>query len=124
MLVRFLQESIAMITDIESMFYQVLVQPDDPDAFRFLWWENHDFKETPTEYPMVKHIFGATSSPSVTNFCLKKTASSFGKEFDPEVTDTVDKNMYIDDLMKSVDQTEKAVILANQLQELLKKGGF
>ena len=123
-LVRFRQGSIAMIADIESMFYQVLVQPDDWDAFRFLWWENHDFKETPTEYRMVKHVFGATSSPSVTNFCSKKTALSFGKEFDPEVTDTVDKNMYVDDLMKSVDQTEKAVTLANQLQELLKKRGF
>ena len=55
---------------------------------------------------------------------MKKTASSFGKEFDPEVTDTVDKNMYVDDLMKSVDQTEKTVMLANQSQELLKKGGF
>ena len=73
---------------------------------------------------MVKYVFGATSSPSVANFCLKKIASSFGKEFDPEVTDTVDKNMYVDDLMKSVDRTEKAVTLANQLQELLKKGGF
>ena len=73
---------------------------------------------------MVKQVFSATSSPSVANFCLKKTASSFGKEFDPEVTDTVDKNMYVDDLMKSVDQTEKAVMLANQLQDLLKKGGF
>ena len=43
---------------------------------------------------------------------------------DPEVTDMVDKNMCVDNLMKSVDQTEKAVMLANQLQELLKKGGF
>ena len=36
-LVRFRQGSIAMIADIESMFYQVLVQPDDWDTFRFLW---------------------------------------------------------------------------------------
>ena len=78
-LVRFRRGSIAMIANVESMFYQVLVQPDDWNAFRFLWWENHDFKETPSEYRMVKYVFGATSSPSVANFCLKKIASSFGK---------------------------------------------
>ena len=30
--------------------------------YRFLGWENHDFKETPTEYRTVKHVFDATSS--------------------------------------------------------------
>lgn len=31
---------------------------------------------------------------------VKKTAFLFGKEFHPEVAQTVDKNMYVDDLMK------------------------
>jgi hypothetical protein len=106
------------------MFYQVLVEPKDCDVFRFLWWENHNLEDTPTEYRMVKHVFGATSSPSVANFCVKKTASSFGQEFEPEVAETLEKNMYVDDLMKSVDTPEKAIKLSEQLRELLSRGGF
>ena len=121
---RFRQEPIAIVADIEAMFYQVSVEPKDCDAFRFLWWENNDPQETPTEYRMSKHVFGATSSPSCANFCLKKTASTYGKEFDPKVAETIQRNMYVDDLMKSVGTTEIAIKLVKQLRELLKKGGF
>ena len=33
-------------------------------------------------------------------------------------------NMYVDDMMKSTNTTEKAVLLVGQLQELLPRGGF
>ena len=73
---------------------------------------------------MERHLFGATSSPSVANFCLKKTASTYGTEFDPDVVQTVERNKYEDDLMKSVDTPTTAVRLSTQLRELLAKGGF
>ena len=123
-LIRFRQEPIAVVADIRAMFYQVLVDPKDFDAFRFLWWENHNLNTTPTEYRMVKHVFGATSSPSIANFCVKKTVSSFGQEFEAEVVETVNRNMYVDDLMKSVDTPERPVAQPKRLRELLMKGGF
>jgi len=46
------------------------------------------------EYRMVKHLFGATSSPSVANFCLRKTAQLYQEEFDAEVVETVKRNMH------------------------------
>ena len=46
---------------------------------------------------MKKHIFGATSSPSCANFCLKKTATLNQEDFDTETVRTVDKNMYVDE---------------------------
>ncbi len=85
-LIRFREEPIALVADVETMFYQVLVEPTDCDAFRLLWWESNDLNGEPVEYRMVKHVFGATSSPSCANFCLKKTASTFGGEFDKEVS--------------------------------------
>ena len=36
-LTRFREERVAMTSDIESMFYQVRVQPSDCSALRFLW---------------------------------------------------------------------------------------
>jgi len=67
------------------------------------------------EYRIMKHlpVFGVTSSPSVTYFSLRKTAQLHQEEFDAEVVETVKRNMYVDDLMKSTSSTEKAAILAS-----------
>ncbi len=36
-LTRFHHEQVALAADVEAMFHQVRVSPDDYDAFRFLW---------------------------------------------------------------------------------------
>ena len=73
---------------------------------------------------MMKHLFGAAWSPSCANFCLQKMASTYQEEFEPDTIQTVMRNMYVDDLMKSVPSHETAIKLSTQLQELLMKGGF
>ena len=123
-LIRFRQERIGLVSDIESMFHQVLVDPRDCDALRFFWWPNADLTGEMEEYRMVRHLFGATSSPSVANFCLRRTADDHRDEFDPRVLDTIKRNMYVDDMMKSVEDTCKATTLVKQSRELLAKGGF
>ena len=122
-LTRFRQEYIGVVADIEAMFHQVRVNPRDCDALRFLWWPDGDLSSELVEYRMVKHLFGATSSPSVANFCLKKTAE-IDNEQDPEIEDVVNRNMYVDDLMKSTDTTANAVTLVDKLRRCLSKGGF
>ena len=123
-LVRFRQERIGLVSDIESMFHQVLVEPRDCDALRFFWWPNADLTGEMKEYRMVRHLFGATSSPSVANFCLRKTANDHQDEFDPSVLDTIKRNMYVDDMMKSVENSCEAITLVEQSRKLLAKGGF
>ena len=81
-LIRLRQEPVAMAADIETMFHQLYVAPEDRDVLRFLWWPNGDLNGEPQGYRMVKHLFGATLSPSCVNFCLKKTASIYQEEFD------------------------------------------
>ena len=57
-LLRFRQYSIALVADIEGMFNQVKVPPEDSDALRFLWWEDSDLEKL-SEFQMTTHIFGA-----------------------------------------------------------------
>ena len=76
---RLSQETVGVVADIEGTFHQVLVEPKDCDVFRFLWWPNGDLPGEMEEYRMVKHLFGATSSPSITKFCLQRTAELHGR---------------------------------------------
>ena len=123
-LTRFRQEPIAIAADIEAMFHQVNVPPDDSNALRFLWWTDGELTNTPEEYQMKVHLFGATSSPSCAGFCLRKTAKDNKKYYGPEVAETVMRNFYVDDCLKSAPDEESAVKLASQLIEMLKRGGF
>ncbi|CAG2251297.1 unnamed protein product [Mytilus edulis] len=70
------------------------------------------------------HLFGATSSPSCAAYALKKTAIDNGELFETEIASTVERNFYVDDLLKSVDTEERAVQLATDLREIMKRGGF
>ena len=74
MVLRFREKQVAFVVDIKAMFLQVLVDPRDRNALRFLWWPEHDTKSLFVDYQMNVHIFGATSSPSVAGFALRKTA--------------------------------------------------
>ena len=123
-LTRFREEPVAMMADIEAMFYQVRVPSSDCDALRFLWWPEGDLSKEPEEYEMRVHLFGGASSPSCANFALKKTAKDNEADFNHQVIETVEKNFYVDDCLKSVSNEENAVDLAKQLRELLARGGF
>ena len=123
-LVRFRQEPVALSSDIEAMFHQVMVDPKDVDALRFLWWPDDDLSKRPVEYRMTVHLFGSTSSPSCASFGLRKTAQDNAGDFSHEVIDTVLRNFYVDDCLKSVKSTEVAVELRKDLCALLSRGGF
>ena len=123
-LLRFRQEPMAMIADVEQMFHQVMVKPEDCDALRFLWWPDGDLSKDPVEHQMLVHLFGATSSQSCASFALKKTANDNKNDFDVLTIDTVNRNFYVDDCLKSVPVVEEAVKLVDQLPRLLARGGF
>ena len=102
LLTRFRQESVAFLSDVEAMFHQVRVNPEDRSALRFLWWPDGNLDLEPEEFMMTVHLFGAVSSPSCATFALKKTAKDNREDFSTEAVRTVDRNFYVDDCLKSV----------------------
>ncbi|XP_066988207.1 uncharacterized protein [Macrobrachium rosenbergii] len=73
-LIRFRLERVALMGDIESMFYQVQVPKVQHKYLRFLWWPGGELESELTEYRMGVHIFGAVSSPSIANYALRAAA--------------------------------------------------
>ncbi|KAK2879287.1 hypothetical protein Q8A73_007303, partial [Channa argus] len=123
-LLRFRQEIVAVMADVEAMFHQVRVSSEDTDLFRFLWWPDGNYKQELVEHKMLVHIFGATSSPSVASFALQKCATDFEDEFGQEAATTIKKNFYVDDCLKSVTNEDTAIALCSNLRSILAKGGF
>ena len=107
-LLRFREDPIAFLADIEAIICQVQVSPEHCDLLRFLWFWDGDYDKPTEEYQMLIHLFGATSSPSCAGFCLRKVAEEFEDEFSPETIETIRKNFYVDDYLKSVSDTKTA----------------
>lgn len=123
-LLRFREDLFAFTADVEAMFYQVQVIEEDTDALRFLWWTSDDLDSPPEEFKMCVHIFGAKSSPCCANKALRQTAQDNDDVYDQEVIQTVNRNFYVDDVLKSAPSKERAIHLATDLIKLLAEGGF
>ena len=72
------------------------------------------------EYQMLVHIFGAAASPCCANRAVRQTADDNKERFGPEVINTVRRNFYVHDVLKSVPNEENAIGLAEQLVQLMK----
>ena len=121
---RFREDRVAFMADIEAMFYQVRIPEYQHDFVRFLWWPEGKRNEPMQEYRMAVHIFGAISSPSVANFALKAAADKADESFGLEVAETIRKNFYVDDCLKSVSDEQTAIKLIKGLVSATSAGGF
>ena len=122
-IMRFRLHAVAMIADIETMFLQVRVIEKDQPSLRFLW-RGPKRDRPPDVYHMQAVIFGANSSPTSANYCLKKTAIDTKATCSEEAVSTVLRDFYMDDLLRSLPSEDEAAQLALQLIELLSRGGF
>ena len=123
-LTRFRTQPIAIMADIEKIFYQVRVPTEDSRYLRFLWWPSGDMDKEPEEFQMLVHLFGGVSSPSCANYALQKTADDNVEHFDKDTIRTVRRNFYVDGCVKFVEDNHQASRLVNQLRQLLAKRGL
>ena len=120
-LIRFRQHPHAVSADIEGMFLQVGVIPDDRPSLRFLWREDPATEVAVFQY--VRHIFGSKDAPTCANYALRRTATDNASQF-PEADQSVINNFYMDDYLESSPTAEEATRKAKDLVNLLSLGGF
>ncbi|TWW55967.1 hypothetical protein D4764_09G0010170 [Takifugu flavidus] len=123
-LLRFCHGNVAILADVEKMYYQVKIPPEHVDFLRFLWWEDGNTSQPLKEYRMTVHIFGATSSASCASYALRRTAEDHKGGFSADAVNTVLNNFFVDDLLKSVDTETNAIQLYKELKALCAAGGF
>ena len=70
------------------------------------------------------HVIGGASSPSCSNYALRKTATDNENKYGSEVAETLRNNFYVDDTLKSVSNEETAIKLIEGVRKICADGGF
>jgi len=124
-LLRFREERVGVSADIEAMFHQCSIITQDQPSLRFLW-RNLELHRAPDVYQMQVMIFGAAASPCMANYVLRKTAidNCDDPSFNVDTIESVEKNFYMDDFLKSVQDEATAIRLCQEITSLLARGGF
>jgi hypothetical protein len=103
------------------MFYNFRVTPEHRDFLRFLWYD--DDLTTIKTYRMKVHIFGATSSPGVATFGLRKLAQD-NIALSREAASFLNDNFYVDDGIISTENVQSAKDLISTTREMCSKGNL
>ena len=69
-LTRFQQEEVAIMADIEKMYFQIINADDHRSLLRFLWWMSKEI----IDHEMCVDVFGSVSSGACSNYALERTA--------------------------------------------------
>ena len=126
--IRFREGPIAIKGDIKAMFHQVLVEEDQRDFLRYLWWKNNEIGGEVEVFRMRAHLFGGSWSPSAAIYALRKLADN--PEFSERARTSVKNNFYVDDWLKAILEftkakcEEEAIALIHELRKLLWRGGM
>ena len=73
---------------------------------------------------MTAHLLGEAMSSSDSNFALRKIASDNRSEYASDPTTTVERNFYVDDMLKSFQTVTEAKNVTRKVKNLFKVGGF
>ena len=89
-----------LCADIEKMYHQVRLAPEDREAFRFLY-RPPDATGPPLTYQMLVHVFGAVSSPATCLFAMNRAVEESKAQL-PEAERLVKSSFYVDNMLTSI----------------------
>ena len=123
-ILRFREQPVAVMGDIEAMFMQIKVPIKHSNYMRVLWWPHGDLSSKPLQFRLRSHTFGAVSSPSIANYALKRAASDAVDDVDPETIYTLQRCSYVDDVMRSFSSVTRAVQIMSEVKKVAHDAGF
>ena len=123
-LIRFRENRVALVADIEKAFLNVEVNEEDRDCLRFLWMNDvlSDDREV-IVYRFCRVVFGLNSSQFLLNATLRHHVSKYD-DLDPEFVLKVLESFYVDDLVSGERSEEQALDLYQKTKCRMAEGGF
>ncbi|XP_048511951.1 uncharacterized protein LOC125501095 [Athalia rosae] len=107
-------------TDVEKLFRQILVHPDDRKFQRILWIDDHSQTQ---EFELSTVTYGTTSAPYLSGHTLRQLLLDEGHDF-LLAAEPFEKGSYVDDISGGADDLDPLNTIANQVEEMYLRGCF
>lgn len=120
-LMNFRRHRIGITADIEKMYRQVLVHPDDRKYQKILWREHPN--EPIKTFELRTVTYGHACAPHCAVRALIQCAEDHKQQF-PRGARIIKQCFYVDDLLTGADTSREAEQIQVEITELLKKGKF
>ncbi|XP_058128358.1 uncharacterized protein LOC131291530, partial [Anopheles ziemanni] len=121
LLLRFRTYEVALVGDIEKMYRQVKLHPEDCPLVRIF------FRFSPQDpvqvYELCTVTYGLAPSSFLATRTLQQLADDEGSAY-PLADHALRRNFYVDDFIGGAQSIEEAAKLRSELSDLLSKGGF
>ena len=121
-LIKFREDRVGIHGDISKMFNSVRLDEVEMHTHRFLW-RNLDTSRSPDHYIILAVPFGDRPSGAIVIIAMYETAIMNIEVF-PLAAEVIMKNSFVDDILKSVANTEDARKLCQEVEQVLSTGGF
>lgn len=107
------------VTDIEKMYRQILVNPNDWNLQRILWLKNGQL----LTYQLKTVTYGLSCAPFLALRTLDQLIIDEGGKY-PQAVDTLKKGRYVDDIFGGDETVENCVELVSQVDQICKSACF
>ncbi|XP_058830213.1 uncharacterized protein LOC131689266 isoform X1 [Topomyia yanbarensis] len=117
---RFRTYPVALVADIEKMYRQVLLHPEDT-ALQRIFWRFHP--DQPIQiFELLTVTYGMAPSSFLATRTLQQLACDEGSAY-PNGAPALRKGFYVDDFIGGASTITEAICVRNELIDLLGKGG-
>ncbi|XP_046145779.1 uncharacterized protein LOC123989147 [Osmia bicornis bicornis] len=118
-LLRFRTHTYVLTADIEKMYRQILIHPQDRKYQRIFWYHNNRVRT----FEMNTVTFGVSSAPYLAIRTIQQLADDESADF-PYASRILKRDLYVDDLLTGANSLEEILTIRDEIIELLKRGGF
>ncbi|XP_038120581.1 uncharacterized protein LOC119770210 [Culex quinquefasciatus] len=112
---------VMLVSDVEKMFRQIMVHPEERPLQSILWRFSPD--EEVGIYELKTVTYGTKPAPFLATRTLKQLATDDGPRF-PLAARAVNQDTYMDDVITGAEDVQSAIELRKQLDEMMLRGGF
>ncbi|XP_025993937.2 uncharacterized protein LOC113004546 [Solenopsis invicta] len=110
-----------LATDVEKMYRQILVHPEDRDLQRILW--RYSARDEVAEFRLNTVTYGLACAPFLAMRTLRQLADDEADNY-PLAARALYRDVYMDDVLTGASSLEEAFELRRQLTDLCMAGGF
>ena len=122
-LLRFRENRVVLVGDIEKAFLNVEVGPEDRDCLCFLWVEKPPDLSQVVVYRFCRVVFGLNASPFLLNATLRHHVKRYEISDSRFVAKLLD-SFYVDDFVGGGATTQESIELYQKTQSRMVEGGF